>query len=111
MRQIHKELLSVLGYLYLQNGNQEKAFTIFAALCELFPEDVKLGLCLGYIQVLRGDYSSAVRRADRFLGSETGPEETAMGLIIRGRALWGIGRRKEARAIIDRLFSSVKETP
>ncbi len=109
MNQTYKEFLSVLGYLYLQNGREDKAFTVFSALCEFFPDDVRLGLCLGYVQLLNGDFVPAVKRADQFLDSGIDADEKVMGQMIRSRALWGMGRKKEARVITGRLLQTGKE--
>ena len=106
MNHNYKEFLSLLGYLYLQNGKQDKALIIFSALCELLPEDDRLGLCLGYVQLLKGDCRSAVERADQFLAAGQGRKETAMGRIIRNRALSGL----KNRAGSGRMTTTGKET-
>ncbi len=109
MNPTYKEFLWTLGYLYLQNGRQDKAFTMFNALCELYPDDAGLGLCLGYIQLLKGEFLPAIRRADKFLASGVDADEKRVGQMIRSRALWGIGRKKEARAITRRFIQTEKD--
>ncbi len=109
MNRIHKDFLSTLGYLFLQYGRRDKAFTVFTALCKLFPDDVRLGLSLGYIHLLHEEYAPALQRADQFLYTDINADDEMIGLLLRSRALLGLGRKKEARAVSSRLIQQRQE--
>lgn len=100
-----KEFLLVLGYFYLQNRKPAKALVLFKALAELFSEDLNVVKALSYACMLCGDHDKALSLAERFLSESNTDDDEALGRLLKGKALWGMGRREEARSTMSNFFS------
>lgn len=95
----HKEALLLLGYMFFQHHQRDKALVWFEALDVLFPKDRHIKLSLAYAHLINGHYARALELVDHG-GSDT--EITIIGRIspevfIKIRALWALNRPKEAR--------------
>ena len=88
-----RELLELLGFVFLQNARPEKAESIFAALVALETRQASHSLRLALAQVRGGKHEAALARLDRLL--ESGEISAAVHLL-RGQALVRLGRGPEA---------------
>lgn len=106
MEQSQKELLSVLGYFYLQTGKYKKALTLYRALMTLFPEDTYFIKTVSYLYLATGDYNKALEYADRYLQFDIAKAEKALGCFLKGKALWGLGKKEAAYQALQRFFDT-----
>ena len=96
-----RDALWNLGYVYLRHRQADKARTVFAALCALFPHQPAFALALAYAELLAGRPRQALAGLDRTRQQQ--PQQTALGgaeavlRLLRGRALAALGRDDEAR--------------
>ena len=102
-----REFLSLLSYLYLQNGKATKAVTVLEALLVLQPDDVWASRSLAYAYVLAGEHDNCLAQLDALPRSQR--SDTRMQLI-RSRALWGLGRKDEAHRVIKQLSGNLRGT-
>jgi len=97
-----REFLSLLGYVFLEHGQGEKAITVFEALQAIDPKDVATSRRLAFAYLLAGRYADCLRHGDAHMDNfPTDPEIDAVR-IARGRALWNLGRQNEARRAAKR---------
>lgn len=96
MRTEHKEILSVLGYFFLEHGQPDKALVLLEALGALFPADPGIAKSLSYAYLRAGRYRDALDAAAR----ANAERDDAFIHLLRGKALWGLGRTHEARACL-----------
>jgi tetratricopeptide (TPR) repeat protein len=89
----HKDALSVLGYVFFQHHQSDKALILFKALNVLFPQDTHIRLSLAYAYLINGGYARALELAEH---SDT-ESKTVPGALIKIRALWALNRKDEAR--------------
>ena len=103
MNERHKDFLSILAYIYLKNNKLEKAITVYKALWHLFPESGKAALCLGYLYLATQQYETALFYAEAFLA---GNQEIGLGHLLKGQALYKLGKNFEAKKAIQQFFAS-----
>ena len=101
-----RELLELLGFVFLQNARPEKAETLFAALAALEPRNARLAIALALSQVRAGRHDAALERLDRLL--ESGDISAAVHLL-RGQALARLGRAPEAERAL-RAYVAARES-
>lgn len=101
MRTEHKDILSVLGYFFLEHGQADKALVLLEALGALFPEDPGIAKALSYAYLQAGRYRDALDAA----GPATAEQDSVFIHLLRGKALWGLGRVDEARACLARYLA------
>lgn len=95
----HKDALLVLGYVFFQHHQRDRALVLFEALNVLFPKDTHISLSLAYAYLLNGHYARALKLAelcDRDIKT-TIDGKTSPGMFIKIRALWALDRQEEAR--------------
>jgi tetratricopeptide (TPR) repeat protein len=95
----HKDALLVLGHMFFQHRQSDKALILFEALQVLFPEDFHVRLSLAYAYLINGRYADALELAARC--------ERDTGTMFKGKAspkalieicaLWALHRKDEAR--------------
>jgi len=88
-----RDLLKLLGYLYLRYGCFDKAVVLFEALLLQNPQDDHAAHSLACACVRTGRYDSALAQLDRLLD---GGDFSALTYLLRGQALSALGRREEA---------------
>jgi len=93
-----RELLELLGFVYLQNARPEKAETVYAALVALEPRNPRYALSLACAQVRCGKAEAALANLDRML--ERG-DISAPVHLLRGQALTSLGREPEAQRALN----------
>ena len=94
----HKEFLLLLGYRYMEHNMYERAVVVYAALSEFFADDAYILKCLAFSLLEMEEHERALSIADQSLRLQMTPEDVKILQFIRGRALWHLGRREEARA-------------
>jgi tetratricopeptide (TPR) repeat protein len=92
-----RELLELLGYLYLQYGKADEARTIYAALCEMSESRPLLTLTYAYCLAKAGQYAVALHHLELIEAESFSPKELGAYLLLRGNVLWHLGRDAEAR--------------
>lgn len=97
----HKDYLSVLAYIYLENNQPEKAIKIYTALWYLFPESKEIAFYLSYLHLRIREYETALFYADQYLSRK----KTALGSLLKGQALFKLDRPLEARDAIRNLLN------
>lgn len=94
------DLLRVLGYHHLQNGNPARAALIFEALQALHPDDANVSLSLACALLRSEQLEQAMQVLEAIPGSHA---DSALAWLLRGQALTQTGRMAEAARAM-RLF-------
>ena len=88
----YRDLLSVLGYVYLQNGHAERAVILFNALHALDPEQSSIVNSLAWTSIHCGKAEEALILLDhRLQHSPTSP----ITHLLRSKAMIALGRSAE----------------
>ena len=101
MRSEHKDILSALGFFFLEHGQPDKALVLLEALRTVFPDDPSLAKSVSYAYLQVGRPQDALDAA----GPTSAGQDGACHLL-RGKALWGLGRVAEARACLDQYLAT-----
>ncbi len=96
------EALQVLADIYLDQGQTERAVTLLNALTLLDPGSTGILRALSYAFLLAGRYEDALTTTDTLLQRETTMLDNAPTRLIRGKALWALGRTAEAQENFQR---------
>ena len=94
------ELLALLGHLYLQHGKAAEAVAALEGLTTIEPKNQKARFALAYAYVLNGDHQNGLDTIIEY--SRKNPTNMNVELV-RARALWGLGRQKDARRAVQQL--------
>ncbi len=108
MRETSAEALLLLAYLQAANGKHAKAASLLRGLASLLPDDARVLRPLAHTCLLDGRHAEALEAADALLrlgGEGLAGDELACTLRLKAAALWGLGRKEEAR---DRLEESIR---
>ena len=102
-----KDVLSLLGYLFLRHGKPQKAIAALEALevADAGRPWVQRSLAYAYLQ--NGDFENSLAQVSKFLDHD---REDHGALLIRSRALWGLGRHDEARKLIQQMSGQLRAT-
>lgn len=100
----HCDLLRMLGYAYLQNGQPERALPLFRLLHAIDAKDVHAAesLACTLLHLQRADQAVAI--LERLVRDETA---TPLTWLLRGQALVLLGRMPEAARSM-RVFVAVR---
>ena len=101
MRSEHKDILSALAFFFLEHDQPDKALTLLEALRTVFPEDPSIAKSVSYAYLQVGRPQDALDAA----GPTSAGQDGACHLL-RGKALWGLGRVAEARACLDQYLAT-----
>ena len=99
-----RDAMLLLADVYLEQGQYDKARTLLDALALLWPDDSGVLKALAFACLQGGRFDEALAAADGYLRLGPATRVTAPILLIRGRALWGLGRVDEARDGLQRYF-------
>ena len=108
MQDTQKDFLLLLGYFYL-NQKADKALVIYRVLHDHFPEDIYVIKALCYACIANGVFESGLRLANRFIKQARDGDERHLGYLLKGKSLWGLGRKDEARQALARYFVREEE--
>ena len=103
-----RELLELLGFVFLRNARPEKAETLYAALAALEPRNPRHALSLACAQVRCGKPEAALAGLDRML--ERG-EISAPVHLLRGQALARLQRLPEAERALRAYIAAREAEP
>ncbi|MBG0775396.1 MAG: tetratricopeptide repeat protein [Desulfovibrionaceae bacterium] len=93
-----RDVLQVMGYVYLRNGKDEKALALFEGLEAIDPGDAHTERSLAYVHLRAGRAEEALAAAQKALAiAPKAPENWTMHLV-RSRALLALDRSDESRA-------------
>ena len=87
------ELLNVLGYQYLQNGQPNRAFLIFDAIQAIDPTNSHYAFAAACACIRSGNAKQALQILDSLTKDQN---EVALAWLLRGQALAKLGRMAEA---------------
>ncbi len=104
MKEDQKDFLLLLSYLFLKNGKNEKANTLLCALHGIDPEDSRVTLSYCYSSLLSGDYEKALELANVLLGEGNINRYKRLGLFMKSKALWGLGKEEESQYAMNRFL-------
>jgi predicted Zn-dependent protease len=99
-----RDALAVYGHLLLTARQVDKAHALFDGMRELFPGDAFVTRNLAFTALATGDAAGALALADEARAAGT-PDEAAAMDILRGKALFALGRAEEARASLGRALT------
>ncbi|MFO1349151.1 MAG: tetratricopeptide repeat protein [Gammaproteobacteria bacterium] len=102
----HKDILAVLGYFFLEHGQTDKALILLEALDTLCPKEEEVAKSLSYAYLQAGRYQDALDAAARAAAAR----DDIFIHLLRGKALWGLGKTTEARACLQR-YCEERTTP
>ena len=103
-----REVLELLGFVFLQNARPEKAEAIYAALLALEPRNPRYALSLACAQVRGGKCEPALGQLDKML--ERG-DISAPVHLLRGQALAKLGRDSEAQRALKAYIAARQSEP
>ena len=109
MDNISKESLSILAYLYIEHFKYEKALTLLKALNKLYPKDIDIRRSLAYAYLKNGDYQAALKFAEASMKSDLPQSLIIASNLIKGKALWGLGKEEAARHALSEIIKKKKE--
>lgn len=101
-REENKEALQVLADVYLDQGQLDKAVVLLEGLHALEPHDAQVLKALSYAYLRVERYDDTLNMVDTLLRLGAPMPENAPILLIRGKALWALGRASEARDSLKR---------
>ena len=102
MRSEHKDILSALGFFFLEHDQPDKALTLLEALRTVFPEDPSIAKSVSYAYLQAGRPQDALAAA----GATSAEQQDGACHLLRGKALWGLGRVAEARVCLDHYLAT-----
>lgn len=97
------EFLSLLGYLYLRHGQADRAITALEAVLLFRPGDGHTVRSLAYAYLADGRYADCLQALEA-----AGVRGQTWSELLRSRALWGLGRREEARRVMARISGDLR---
>ena len=102
MTNASRDFLSLLGYVFLEHGQGEKAVTVFDALLALDPKDAATSRRLALAYLTADRHADCLRHCDAHMDRFPVDPEIDAVRLTRGRALWNLGRQNEARRAAKR---------
>ncbi len=106
MKEPSIEYLALLGYLYLRNGKIAEATTVLEGLAVLDPGNSWVRRTLAYVYLNGGEYQKCLAQIDQ----TTHGKRSSTEKLIQVRALFGLGRRDEARRLIKQMQGKLRDT-
>ena len=95
------QVLQVLANLLSAQRRDEDAASLLEYAHAREPENAEVTLALASVYLILARHDDALACADRYLARFKGQPPKVEALLVRSRALWGIGRRDEAQATMD----------
>ncbi len=95
-----REILSVLGFLFLEHDRPDRAAILYGALVQSYPDNGYFLKCLAYALLRDEEFDRALAAAEAGLGMGLSAGDVDFLQLVRGRALWNLGQREEARLAI-----------
>lgn len=111
MRDRQHELLLLLASLFLQNEKPEQAVVLLEALQVLAPGDPEVARQLAFAYLHTQQFAQSLAAADRYLAGRNTEADSGPLMLIRSRALWGLGRADEARSVLSAIQADKRKQP
>ena len=106
MKEASHEYLALLGYLHLRYGKIAEATTVLEGLAVITPGDGWVRATLAYAYLSAKEFQKCLEQLDRTSRNKRSTSEQ----VMRIRALCGLGRRDEARRLLDQLQGRLRES-
>lgn len=100
-----QDFLALLAYAYLRNGKAAKAVAVLEGLLVLRPGDAWARRSLAFAYLQSADYNRALALA---VPSDPAAAPDPQLDLVRSRALFGLGRRKEAAELARRAAEGLR---
>lgn len=97
MSKEQKDVLLVLGYLYLQHAKYNQAKIVFEGLLLFFPKDYHIMRSLAYAYLNDGEYEHALEMNEQSRHPLMTKEDHAFFTLLQSKALWRLGKAHEAK--------------
>ena len=88
----------MIGYVYLQHGDAANAASVLESVHAVFPQDREICRLLAYALLRLGRFQECLDLTD-FLLSGHGTQEPLHVWLFRSRALYGLGKHREAQKL------------
>ena len=99
------KVLHLLANLLTQQNREEKARELLEFALSRSPDNVEVMKALSAVCLLTRKNDRALELADIALGRIREPNDRAPLLLVRSKALWGLGRDVESRTAMDEYIS------
>lgn len=96
------QALQVLADVYLDHDQIDKALVLLRALAQLAPTEAGIWRALGYACLRAGQADEALAAADTLLRLDPAMPANVPILLLRARALHGLGRAAESQDSLRR---------
>ena len=96
-----KEFLLLLAFTLTRHNYAGRAVKLYRALSAIDPEDAYVWRCLAHAALLAGNAEESLDACERALRIEKNTDHRDKIELIRGKALWKLGRSLEARQCVE----------
>ena len=111
MQAEQRQLLTLLAYVFLRHGQNDKALKLLRAGSRLAANDAEIQKTLAYAELVAGHPGEALTAIGRFAAAGGDDGVASPVQIIRARALLQLDRRAEARDCFRRFVEAHAATP
>jgi type III secretion protein Y len=101
------QLLHSLGYLYGRHGQVKRGLVMLLLAASLSPDDTGVLSTLAHVLILNGSWHRALAVIERL--QSLGGHDNSSFLLLKSRALWGIGQRSEAKRCFGEYLAHRRE--
>jgi type III secretion protein Y len=106
MQAEQRQLLTLLAYVFLRHGQNDKALKLLRAGSRLAANDAEIQKTLAYAELVSGHPGEALTAIGRFAAAGGDDGAASPVQIIRARALLQLDRRAEARDCFRRFVEA-----
>ncbi len=110
MQADQRQLLTLLAYVFLRHGQNDKALKLLRAGARLAGDDAEIQKTLAYAELVSGHPGEALTAIGRFAAAGGDDSIASPVQIIRARALLQLDRRAEARDCFRRFVEAHAST-
>ena len=100
------KVLHLLANLLTQQNREEKARELLEFALSRSPNNLEVMKALSAVCLLTRNNDRALELADAVLDQVHEQSDQASLLLVRSRALWGLGREAESRVAMDEYISN-----
>lgn len=100
------EYLATQAWMHLAYGRASESIAILEALCVLAPQHAWARRTLAYAYLRNGEHEKCIEQLNRCLTTRNSRTDR----LLRIRALWGVGKRDEARLLLKKLRGRLSES-
>lgn len=111
MRKEYREILQVLGYLYLQHAQPGRALALLLLAARDTPDDPALIETLAYAFLANGDPAQAFTLLERLERLDGNVPPSSPRYLLLSRTLLALGHPEEARRMFKRFTEARRAVP